>query len=362
MIHAGARVLARRLSIAASWWIAFAGVGVGSLAAAQDVGAARLPDDPAEPLAGEVLRVANDVPDEVTADVDEHYPMSNEWRHDLWFPHVRDLGGAFVGVGSDQCYTLAAVQDARIVWLVDFDPLVPAVHRMYAVLVGISPTPDALVARFSRERAAETRALLGERLADDPMRPRVLRVFDLQRRRWSRYVSRVSRLSRDGARASWLSDPVLYARVRALFASGRIVARTGDLTGETTVRAIGAAARALRVPVRVLYTSNAEQFFPYGESFVANLRALPRDERSVVLRTFRDPDATYPAGDRWHYVVHSWSDLADRLERGGYRHSAQIAAELVHHRRPVQGAHGLTVIDERTRRRPRGPLRAPDGD
>ncbi|MDQ3031835.1 MAG: hypothetical protein M3Y87_05410 [Myxococcota bacterium] len=323
---------------------------------------ARLSHDPSELLAGEVLRAATAIPDERTPEADEHYPTSNEWRHDLWFPHVRDLGGAFVGVGSDQCYTLAAVQDARMVWLVDFDPLVPAVHRMYEELVALSPTPEALVARFSPERADETRALLEERLAADPIRARVLRIFDLQRQRWPRYLSRVSRLSRDGAPTSWLSDPVLYARVRTLFASGRIVARIGDLTGEQTLRAIGAAARALGVPVRVLYTSNAEQFFPYGEAFVANLRALPRDQRSVVLRTFRDPDATYPPGDRWHYVVHAWADFADRLEHGGYRHSAQIASELVHPRRPVQGAGGLTIIDESTRRRRRGRTRAPDAD
>lgn len=304
-----------------------------------------------EPLPPDALRAATAIPDEDTPEPDEHYTTSNEWRHDLWFPHVRDLGGAFVGVGSDQCYTLAAVQDARMVWLVDFDPLVPAVHRMHSVLVGESASPDAFLARFEEARLDETRALLEARLEGDPMRRRVLRVFDFDRSRWHRYLSRVARLRRDGVPASWLADPELYARVRALFAAGRIVARNGDLTGTSTVAAIGAASRALGLPVRVLYTSNAEEFFPYRASFVANLRALPSDERSVVLRTFRAPGATYPAGDRWHYVVHAWADFADRIDGGGYRHSSQIVADLVGGRRPPQGAHGLSIIDERTQRR-----------
>jgi hypothetical protein len=99
------------------------------------------------------------IPDEGTPDPGEHYPVSNEWRHDLWLPAIRDLGGIFVGVGPDQCYTLAAMQNASLALLVDFDPMVPLVHRMYAVLVPASDTPDALVARFrTRTRVRRARS------------------------------------------------------------------------------------------------------------------------------------------------------------------------------------------------------------
>ena len=310
----------------------------------------RLPADIATQLSGDVARIAADVPDEGTPEPDTHYPVSNEWRHDLWFPHVRDLGGAFVGVGSDQCYTLAAVQNASMLWLVDFDPVVPRVHRMYGVLVPASPTPAELVARFAPENAAATEAMLTEALSGEPETQRaVLRLFRRERERLARYLTRISRLSRDGAPTTWLSDATLYARVRALFQGGRVIARNGDVTGERTLRAIGAAARSLGVPVRVYYLSNAEQFFPYTQSFVANVDSLPGDERSVVLRTYRHRRAVYPHGDRWHYVVHRWSDFGDRLHRG-YRHSRQMVADLVSGR-GVQGADGLTVIDGDTPRR-----------
>jgi hypothetical protein len=308
----------RALPVSLSTLTALLGLAVMAPALSQGQQAAGASAAPGRPALDEsARRVAEDIPDEGTPDPGEHYPISNEWRHDLWFPHVRDLGGAFVGVGSDQCYTLAAVQDAELMWLVDFDPLVPRVHRMYSVLVPASDTPEALVARFDERQASATRALLEEGLAGAPDLAEVVRAFERHRSRWARYLQRVLRLRREGTRASWLSDPVLYARVRALFAAGRVVARNGDLTGARAVRAIGAAAQRLGVPVRVVYLSNAEQFFPYGEGFEANVRALPGDERTVLLRTFRAPRATYPAGDRWHYVVHRWPDFVDRLGPGG---------------------------------------------
>jgi len=32
----------------------------------------------------------------------EHFTVSNEYRHDLWFPYLRGLGGVYLGVAADQ--------------------------------------------------------------------------------------------------------------------------------------------------------------------------------------------------------------------------------------------------------------------
>jgi hypothetical protein len=307
-------------------------------AAAQD----RLPDAISTPLEGEILRIAQDVPDEGTPDPGEHYPVSNEWRHDLWFDVLRDLGGAFVGVGTDQCYTLAAVQNAEIVWIVDFDPLVPVVHRMYDVLVRQSATPAELVARFDEGSEVATVALLEGAGVDRE----VVRMYRRNRGRFAGYLEHVARLERDGVRSTWLSDATLYDRVRALFAGGRIIARNGDVTGERTLRAVGAAATALGVPVRALYFSNAEQFFRYTASFQTNVRSLPTDERSVVLRTFRNRAAPYPRHDTWHYLTEPMTDFLERLGLG-YRRSTEIVADVLRH----LDADGATAITAETPRR-----------
>jgi hypothetical protein len=313
-----------------------------SIASAQPR-APRVPEDPSAPLSAEARRIAEDVPNEGTPNPPEHYPVSNEWNHHLWFPHIRDLGGAFVGVGTDQTYTLAAVQNARFVWIVDFDPLVPVIHRLYSVLVPISDSPDALVARFSDDRRDETEALLREHLAGAPDLETVVRAYQRNRDRMHGYLGRVQRNVVGGVAASWLADPALYARVRALHTSGRIVARNGDVTADGALRAVGRAATALGIPMRVVY-SNAEQFFPFRADFRANFDSLPTDERSIVLRTFRERGAPYPPRERWHYMVQPVSDMQARIRENGYRHSRQIVLDLMRARRAL-GANGVSVVD-----------------
>jgi hypothetical protein len=311
---------------------------------------AALPAERSTPLPAELARIARDVPDESTPEPTEHYPISNEHRHDLWFSQVRDLGGAFVGVGTDQCYTLAAVQNAELLWVVDFDPLVPLVHRMYGALLPVSDTPDALVARFAPEQRAATEALLTERLASDPEVRDIVAAYGRYRERMHNYLRRARRNVRDGVAATWLSDPALYERVRALHRGGRVIARNGDVTAEGALRAVGRAAQRLGVPLRVIYFSNAEQFFPFSATFQQNLEALHTDERSIVLRTFRERGAPYPTGDRWHYMVQPVADMHARIRDNGYRHSRQIVFDLMAARDRL-GANGVSVVDAQVPRR-----------
>jgi len=299
--------------------------------------------DPSQALSAATRARLAQIPDENTPDPGEHYPVSNEWRHDLWLPAIRDLGGIFVGVGPDQCYTLAAMQNASLALLVDFDPQVPLVHRMYEILVPASDTPDALIARFSDDGARDARALLEQGLANDPRQAAILRLFDRNRPRWARYTRAVRRSVRDGVAGSWLADATLYARVRALFQNGRIVARNGDVTGAQTVPALGRGSRETGLPVRVPYYSNAEQFFTYTPQFVENVRGLRMDERSVVLRTFRARGATYPARDRWHYVVEPVSGFIERLG-AGLRRSRELEIEIVSRRRARGEPGGFTTL------------------
>lgn len=304
-------------------------------------------DDPASPLPAAARAALDAVPSEPLPEPEEHYPTSNEWRHDLFFDAIRDLGGAFVGVGTDQCYTLAAVQNASLLVVVDYDPIVPRVHRMYGVLVGASPTPAELLARFDEGAERETAALLEQALAGDPEQRAIVRTYRGNRGRFAQYLAHVARLSRDGRASSWLSDPALYARVRALFANGRVIARAGDVTGATTLRGVGAALRAASIPVRAIYFSNAEQFFRYTPDFAANLRALPTDARSIVLRTFRHRRAVYPEGDTWHYMVQPVTDLDERIT-AGYRRMPQIVLDAISARLDPRG---ITVVSASTPRR-----------
>lgn len=245
-----------------------------------------------------------------------HYMKSNEVRHDVWFPHVAGKGGAYLGVGSDQNYTLAAAAGSEFVFLADIDQSVVDLHRNYEVLIEASPDPAALHAKFSAENAEATIALLTAAHADlpEPERRRLLRLYRNARETVRVHLGRVIKRTENGTPTSWMSDKAMYDRVRLLFQHDRVRAMAGNLVGPNALKTAGAAAKALGVPVRVVYFSNAEEYFMYTPQFIANVEALPVDESTVVLRTIYSKEWVH-ADQLWAYQVQPMADFRQRLAR-----------------------------------------------
>ena len=289
---------------------------------------AHVPADVSQPITDHARTALASLPTESIPAPDEFYYRSNERRHDLVAQAIDGLGGATIGVGSDQLYTLAAMSNASLIVGVDYDNRIPMMHAIYQVLVPISASPSELIAQFDDEHERATLTRLENELPDDE-KVKILRIFRRIRTQMHTYLSRVARRIRDGRPASWLADDALYAHVRALFVGGRVVARTGDVTGTTTLRSVARTLAELEVPVGVLYFSNAEQFFTYGDEFRANIAALPVTERTLVVRTIRHAEIPNAEDDRWHYVVQDFSDFTGRLESGAYPRSTLLLEDLV---------------------------------
>jgi hypothetical protein len=304
----------------------------------------RIPADPAVSLPADVQRDLDTIPDEGTRLPGRHFPVSNEYRHDLLYPDLRDRGGVHVGVGSDQNYTMAAVARAELLLLVDYDPLIPLVHRMYRALVSVSETPDALIARFAPEAQAESERVIATELADDPRKDDVVRYFRGRRAWFERYLRRTARATHEGTPVAWLGDAAMYAHIRALHRTRRILSFNGDVTAERTLRAVGDVARRAGATVRTLYFSNAEQFFPYSDAFIRNMENLPTDERSLVVRTVNHRRLVKPGPRDWHYVVQEMPDFLARLRTGRYRHSFQLVGDILAAGPPSLGADGLSHL------------------
>ena len=77
------------------------------------------------------------VPDEPVERTAEHYPETNERAHSLYYPVVAGRGGGYLGVGSQQSYSIAAAQGADPIVLVDYDPVVTRLHRALVVLAQV---------------------------------------------------------------------------------------------------------------------------------------------------------------------------------------------------------------------------------
>jgi len=273
-------------------------------------------------------------------------------------PKLRDR--AYVGVGPEQNYTYLAMLEPRIAYIVDIRRGNFLEHMMFrgcfevgktraefltALLarrpsalpvsapgavasadagadVGFGPLDVAFRAAapddaLRDEGIARTKALL-DRLAvvrvagDDKAIARLHEAFAKHGlaiaytmlnsgRQYPRLGETLSARDASGAPASFLASEEIYARVRRLVMENRVVPVVGDFGGKHALRAVGEDMRARGVLLGVFYTSNVEQYLfdqkTYG-AFVDSVRAMPRDDASLMVRVWFDAGKPHPAQRR----------------------------------------------------------------
>ena len=284
----------------------------------------------------------------------KHYVVSNEARHDLFFPFIENKGGIYVGVASDPNYTLIAVAKPEFAFLLDIDRQVIDMHAIYRVFLAASPDPETMIKRFSKRELKSSLALLEEGLAeeDEKAQRRIRDLFVEVQEIVHENLRKVAKRERDGKGTSWLSNEEYYGYIQRMFAVGRIRVMPGNLLGAKTMASIAAAARELDLPVRVFYPSNAEDYFGYGDGYRTNVRGLPIDESSVVIRTIAtnplhsEYGRTLPKADhRWHYQVQPIANLQTWLEReNSHRNFMLKAATRNGTMSHETGVKGLSVV------------------
>ena len=99
-----------------------------------------------------------------------------------------------------------------------------------------------------------------------------------------------------GRKGSYLAEEASFQVVKSLQERNRIVPVVGDLAGSHSLQAIARYLREERQVVSAFYTSNVEYYLMRGRrsattedpfrQFVRNVAALPRDSRSVLIRSY----------------------------------------------------------------------------
>ena len=84
-----------------------------------------------------------------------------------------------------------------------------------------------------------------------------------------------------------------------MVATDRIRPMSGNLLDDEGLIAIGEAARALKTPIRLLYVSNAQEYWKYPEQYRKNIAGLYFDEKSNVVHTL----STWSTNKDYRYVV-----------------------------------------------------------
>ncbi len=92
-----------------------------------------------------------------------------------------------------------------------------------------------------------------------------------------------------GKHANYLADEASFAFVKSMQERNLIVPVVGDLAGRQAVEAVGEYLGEIGQEVSAFYTSNVEFYLVGGrgfDRFAENVAGLPRNERSVIIRSF----------------------------------------------------------------------------
>lgn len=268
-------------------------------------------------------------------------------------------GGAYVGVGPDQNFSYIAAVRPRIAFLIDIrrDNLLQ--HLLYKALFeearnraeylflltgravpadihGYTDRPLAEILAAVSAVPADSAAAAGARAA---VRARVegygvplderdlatirqihaafmaegleLRFTSYGRPPRSYYPTfrqLLEERDRAGAQQSYLASEDRFRVVQALHRADRIVPVVGDLAGDHALAAIGREIAARGLTLSALYASNVEYYLMREgtfDHFAATVAALPRDRRSVLIRSCFG----YACGDLHPHAVRGYHSV-----------------------------------------------------
>jgi hypothetical protein len=276
-----------------------------------------------------------------------YFGSDNLVSNELSYQHVlgrlskdKVTGGAYLGVGPDQNFTYIAQIKPRIAFMVDIRRDAMLQHLMFKSLIMMSRNRvefmSLLFARplprdFKRWNDRPVRDLvdyfdrtpLDQKLADKITAEmhKELSTFGLQLSQRDletideiyqafhtdclevRYTIRDRPTGRffpayrdlllekdlDGRHRNYLATEADFQVIKNMHDRNLIIPVTADLSGQQAIRAIGEFLKEIDEKISAFYVSNVEFYLWRYDTmfrFVDNLKALPRDERSVIIRSY----------------------------------------------------------------------------
>ncbi len=237
----------------------------------------------------------------------QHFVAGNETGLHFFEPRIARLGGAYVGVGADQAYVLMGWARPEVAWLMDYDMYVVRIHKIHLLFFGAANSPDDYLRLWSEEGTADAGKLIRSMVSDAKEQKLLLHRY---RQSSGRVYRRLRALKKKLPIPFYLTDQQQFEHIQSMHREGRIRPMRANLLAAAGMRGIGEAAKSLGVPVRVVYLSNAEQYWDYGEAFRSNFLSLPTDERSVILRT----RGSYLINRDYRYIVQPLQNFQENLK------------------------------------------------
>lgn len=255
-----------------------------------------------------------------------HYVVSDERRHDLFRPDIQNKGGAFIGVGTNQNYVMAAWAKAESLIIVDFDQVIVDLHLAYQAAFLDAQTPEAFLDFWSPKRKHVRHSLktLRAHYPKGPIRQRAITTFKTYRQNIHWGLSQVQKRSAEFGYPTFLNTLSQYQHLVRLFQNQRVIVVRGDFTGRKTLADIGRLLQDQGQHLGVLYLSNIEQYFRWSKGrFRSNMLGLPMDEHTVVLRAYGF--GRYQTADHnYRYYVQSGENFKKWMQAKHIRHVRRL--------------------------------------
>lgn len=263
----------------------------------------------AEPCVPWQEAFAEDLDDPPRKPPSRHWYASNERFIHLFLPYIEDLGGVYVGLGTDQNYVMIGRMKPQVAVLLDRDIIVKRLHHVYLAFFRTAKDPAAFLKLWSPRATKRAKRAIDEVYRDQPrVAHHAKKIYaEAQRRVGNRLQTLVRWGRKDPRKLSFVADEQQYQHIASMVRERRIIPVYGNLRGTHAMKAVARAAQRSGLPVRVFYISNAEGYFgDLPKALRENMLALPFDERSVMLRTRPGlpTTVTYFVEDGWHY--HQW--------------------------------------------------------
>ena len=289
------------------------------------------------------------------------YLISNETAYLNVIPHIRPLaeqGGVYIGVGPDQNYTYIAAVRPSFSFIVDYRRenqllhfLLKALFEMAGTrqeylsllfskpmdqnLLDRSPSLDYLADYFSRvegnerfykknlsrvlsclQRYRRTFPADDLRMIEAMYEQFYLKHLDLRFRSdlitwqgwpYPAYRDFLLATDQEGRNRNFLNDDEAFTFVKGRHRGNLIVPIPGDFTGKKTLAALASFIRERNSVVSAFYLSNVEYLLiaqNQFDAFVANVRLLPIDDRSLLIRAFvNTPSEMHPESREGHILT-----------------------------------------------------------
>jgi hypothetical protein len=282
-------------------------------------------------------------------------------------------GGAYIGVGPEQNYTYIALSRPELAFIIDLRRDNALLHLMYkalfeaassrlefiCLLLGrpydpkLEPAPDAHAAALlaaaqgvapMRVWFDQQQARLIERIQSHGLslsEADIARIkhmhelffdrqldlrFELHEANGRKYPSfkRLLSLRTPSGVGTFLDSRESFQYVQQLHRQHRIVPLVGDVSAPRPLGAIADELRQRKLELSTFYISNVEQYLigrPSLRGWLDNLRQLPHDQRTILLRCYLDQGRPHPRQESGQRSVSIAHGLTSFLYSSAIRHN-----------------------------------------